>query len=228
MDKCWCRDGIDSSQGQGVGGVPLTLKGCSQTLEDQVVPPGVPTLCEARHRPAQDVLESRWSWTEGTGWILATPLVGVFWRWDHIIGSSDDEADVVSLHFLELPLAEHSPLQAFPIHPLSPFGKRDGLWLLSASSRLRTSSTTIFLLSDVKALCEVGLLPSWTRSLCLRAAVACCTASDGVHFPPIDRSGAALLMVLFLESFKVIWNLAFEQLYSSVRLVIASSRTPMP
>ncbi len=111
--------------------------------------------------------------------------------------------------------------------------------LLSASSWRRTSSTTIFLLSDVEALRQVGLLavrpkpplPNWTcptMSLCLRADVACCTASDGVHFRPVNRSGTALLMVWSLESFKVIWSLTLEHLYSSVRLVIGSSRTPLP
>lgn len=156
-DKCWCRDGIGSSQGQGVGGIPLTLKGCCQTLEDLVVPPGVAILCEAGLTPAQDVFESRWSWAEGTSWVLAIPLVEVFWRWEHNIGSSDDEADVVCLHFPELPPAELSPLQAFPPHPLSLLGKRDSL---AASSCLRTSSTTIFLLSDVEALRQIGLLAS--------------------------------------------------------------------
>ncbi len=100
--------------------------------------------------------------------------------------------------------------------------------LLSASSWRRTSSTTIFLLSDVEALRQVGLLavrpksplPNWTcptMSLCLRADVACCTASDGVHFRPVNRSGTALLMIWSLESFKVIWSLTLEHLYSSVR-----------
>lgn len=44
-------------------------------------------------------------------------------------------------------------------------------------------------------------------SLCLRADVACCTALDGVHFRPVIRGGAALLMVWSLEYFKVIWSL---------------------
>ena len=99
--------------------------------------------------------------------------------------------------------------------------------VLSASSWRRTSSTTIFLLSDVVALRQVGLLvvrpkpplPIWTcptMSLCLRAAVACRTASDGVHFRPVDRGGAVDLMVWSLESVSVIWSLTLEHLYSSV------------
>ena len=42
--------------------------------------------------------------------------------------------------------------------------------------------------------------------LCIRADVACCTTSDDVHFRPVNRGGAALLMVWSLESFKVIWT----------------------
>ncbi len=118
-------------------------------------------------------------------------------------------------------------------------GREIALALLSVSSCRRTSSTTIFLFSDVEALCQVGLLavrpkpplPNWTwptMSLFLRADVACCTVSDGVHFHPVNRGGTALLMVWSLESFKVIWSLTLEHLYSSVRLVIGSSRTPLP
>ncbi len=98
-------DVIGCSQGQGVGCNPLALKSCCQTLEDLVVPAGVAALCEAGLTTCQDVFESRWSWAEGTGWVLAIPLVEVFWRWEHIIGGSDDEADVTCLHFTELPPA---------------------------------------------------------------------------------------------------------------------------
>ena len=42
-------------------------------------------LCEAGLTTSQDVSESHWSW--------AIPLVEVSWRWEHIIGISDDEAD---------------------------------------------------------------------------------------------------------------------------------------
>ena len=72
------RDGTGCSQGEGVGGFPLVLKSCCQTLEDLVVPPGVAALCEAGLTTGQDVFESRWSWAEGTGWVLAIPLMEVF------------------------------------------------------------------------------------------------------------------------------------------------------
>ena len=70
------------------------------------MPPDVASLCEAGLTTSQDVFESRWSWTEGTGWILTIPLMEVFWRWEHIIGGSDDEADVACLHFPKRPPAE--------------------------------------------------------------------------------------------------------------------------
>lgn len=67
--------------------------------------------------------------------------------------------------------------------------------LLAVSSCCWTSlntKTTNFLHSDIVTLCQVGLLatkpkppPCWifsTMSLCLRAEVACCTASEGGHF----------------------------------------------
>lgn len=126
-DEGWGRDGIVCSQEQGVGGIPLALKSCCQTLEDLVVPPGVVALCKAGLTTSQDMFESRWSWAEGTGWVLAIPLVEVFLRWEHIIGGSDDEADVACLHFPELPPTEPSPLQVFPPHPLSLLDKRDSL-----------------------------------------------------------------------------------------------------
>lgn len=126
-DECWCREGSGSSLGQGVGGIPLALKGCCQNLEDLVMPPGVATLCEAGLATIKDVFVSRRSWAEGTGWVLAIPLVEVFWRWEHILRSSDDEVDVACFHFLELPPAEFSPLQTFPPGPLSVLGKRDSL-----------------------------------------------------------------------------------------------------
>ena len=53
------------------------------------MPPGVAALYEAGLTPSQDVFESRWSWADSTGWVLVIPLVEVFWRWEHIIGSSD-------------------------------------------------------------------------------------------------------------------------------------------
>lgn len=37
-------------------------------------------------------------------------------------------------------------------------------------------------------------------SLCPNADLACCTASDGVHFRPVDKGSAALLMTWSLES----------------------------
>lgn len=70
--------------------------------------PGITTLCEAGLATGQDVLKSRWSWAEGTGWVLAIPMVEVFWRWEHIIGGSDDEADVACLRFPEVPPAKLS------------------------------------------------------------------------------------------------------------------------
>ena len=91
------------------------------------MPPGVADGGQAGHTTGQDVFESRWGWAEGTGLVLAIPLVEVFWRWEHIICSSDDEADVACLHFPELPPTELTPLQSFPLHPLSLLDKRDGL-----------------------------------------------------------------------------------------------------
>ncbi len=57
-DEGWGRDGIGCSQGQGVGGIPLALKSCCQTLEDLVVPPGVSALYEAGLTTGQDMFES--------------------------------------------------------------------------------------------------------------------------------------------------------------------------
>jgi len=127
LDEGSGRYGTGCSQGQGVGGNPLVFKSCCQTLEDLVVPSGVAALCEAGLTIGQDLFESHWSCAEGTGWILTIPLMEVFWRWKHIIGGSDDEADVACLHFSEHPPAKLSPLQVFPPHPLSLLGKRDGL-----------------------------------------------------------------------------------------------------
>ncbi len=105
----------------------LLLSRAAARLEDLVVPSDVSALYEAGLTTGQDMFESRWSWAEGTDWVLAIPLVEVFWRWEHIIGGSDDEADVACLHFPKLPPAELSPLQAFPPHPLSLLDKRDSL-----------------------------------------------------------------------------------------------------
>lgn len=69
LNECqW--DGIDCTQGQGVVDIPPALKGCCQTLEDLVVPPGIAALCEAGLTTSQDMVESHWRWTEGTGWVL--------------------------------------------------------------------------------------------------------------------------------------------------------------
>ena len=65
---CWWCDGSGGSHGQGVDGISLAFKHCCQTLEDLVVPPGVAALCEAGLTTGQDVFESCWCWTEGTGW----------------------------------------------------------------------------------------------------------------------------------------------------------------
>lgn len=68
--------------------------------------------------------------------VLAIPQVEVLWRWEPIIGSSDDEADPVCCHLLGLPPAEISPLQALPPHPWSLPGKKVSLCTLqNLSSR---------------------------------------------------------------------------------------------
>ena len=69
------------------------------------MPPGVADLCDTSLTTGQYVFESRWSWAEGTVWVLAIPLVGGFFL-EHIIDSSEDEADVACLHVPELPPAD--------------------------------------------------------------------------------------------------------------------------
>lgn len=86
--------------------------------------------------------------------------------------------------------------------PLPLLSRGINLVLFADCSWWRSSSTTIFLRSVVVTLCQVGSLasspkpplPCWTcpmMSLCLGADVAWCTASDGVHFRPVDRGSAA-------------------------------------
>lgn len=99
-------------RGKRVDDFPLSFKSSCQTLKNMIVPPSVATLCETSFTTSQYVLKSCWSWAEGTGWVLAIPLVEIFWRWEHIIGSSNDEADVACLHFPEVPPSELSSLKA--------------------------------------------------------------------------------------------------------------------
>ncbi len=56
----------------------LLLSRAAARLEDLVVPSDVSALYEAGLTTGQDMFESRWSWAEGTDWVLAIPLVEVF------------------------------------------------------------------------------------------------------------------------------------------------------
>ena len=193
------------------------------------MPPGVSPLCEAGLAACHDVFQGSWSWAKGTCWILTIPLMEVLWWWKHIICCSHDEAVLACFHFPQHFLADLPLLHTFPLHPLPLFGKRDclgtscglllsahlpdhqcpPLWCcdLSASwftcDKAKASSSLVDLPHDV-------FVPqSWC---CLLYCVRC----------------AATLMVLSPESLSVIWSLTLEHLYSSVRLVRGSSRTPLP
>lgn len=49
-----------------IDGIPPTLNGCCQTLEELVVSLGVAALFKAGLITDQGVFESHWSWAEGT------------------------------------------------------------------------------------------------------------------------------------------------------------------
>lgn len=155
--------------------------------------------------------------------------------------SSYNEADVACSHLPQLTSVDLSPLLAFPPHPLP---------LLC---RLCTSSGLLLsvhvpdhhffpvrcwcLMSRWFACCQAKNLLfhagySPTMYWCLRSDVACCTALDGIHFRPVSVGvgGIALFTV-----WSVFWSPSMsseisllEHLYSSVRLMRVSSRSPSP
>lgn len=181
------------------------------------MPPGVSALCEAGLATSQDMPESCWSWTEGAGWILPIPLMQIFCRWKYIIHRSYYEADVAFFHLPLLTPVDLSPLKAFPLHPLPLFSKRDSL--RASRSLLLPAHFIDHQLPPLRWCCLAPRwfapcqtrpkppLPSWVcpiMSWCLRADLACSTASDGVHFRPVSTGGAALLTVWSFESCSVI------------------------
>lgn len=167
-------------------------------------------MCETGLAACHDVFESSWSWAEGTGWILTVPLFAIIWLWKHtsyvaLMIKLILVAAIYSCLQLIFLLSTHSQRIHWPC-----LARGTAFALLTASSCQRTSSTSV-LQSDVVAfhqVCSFAFRPKpltcWicpTMSLSFRADVACCTASDGVHFRPVTRGGAAALMVLCLESF---------------------------
>ena len=171
---------------------------CSRELMPGFLVPDCAARCVslAGLAACHDVFQGSWSWAEATGWILTTPVMEVLWWWKHIMCCFDDEANLACCHFPQLFAADLSLLHTFPLHPLPLFGKRHRLG--TSCSLLLSAHLPNHQCPPLWCCGQVGLLairqkpplPCWTHptmSLCLRADVAYCTVSDGVHFQPVVR-----------------------------------------
>lgn len=186
----------------------------------------------------QNMLQICWGWTEGACWVFFVPLVEVTGRWQDIVRSTQDEADLKCFHAPQLFPGELSLLNSLPFNQLSLFYQEGDLSTPAACNWRRTSSMTSPNW-DVVALCHDSLLsprpwPSLpcctlpTISLCIKTDFACCDVVAGVYFLPVTRVRAVCATHGSQDLLSVISTRTWVHLNLSSRLDTGSSRIPLP